>query len=88
MVPKPINQINFRLEEMYNAIVWVILTVRQAILFDANDFCYHISQLTQLISRNIPRPERFDQMMYIEQEEESLPQIISNLREEFLQQIV
>ena len=46
----------------------------------------HISQLTQQISGNILHPERFDQMIYIEQGEESLLQIISiiiisNLRE-------
>ena len=46
MVCKPINQINFKLEEMYYAIVWVIMTVRQASVFDANNFCRHISQLT------------------------------------------
>ena len=46
MVCKPINQINFKLEEMYNAIVWVIVTIRQASVFDANNFCHHISQLT------------------------------------------
>ena len=35
MVCKPINQINFKLEEMCDAIVWVIMTVRQASVFDA-----------------------------------------------------
>jgi len=88
MVCKPINQINFKLEEMYDAIVWVIMTVRQASVFDANNFCHHISQLTQLMSGNIPHPERFDQMIHIEQGEESLPHIISNSREESLQQSV
>ncbi len=73
---------------MYDAIVWVIMTVRQASVFDANIFCHHIFQLTQLISGNIPHPECFDQMIHIEQGEESLPQIISNLREESLQQII
>jgi len=68
MVCKPINQINFKLEEMYDAIVWVIMTVRQASVFDANNFCHHISQLTQLMSGNIPHPERFDQMIHIEKE--------------------
>ena len=66
MVCKPINQINFKLEEMYDAIVWVIMTVRQASVFDANNFCHHISQLTHLMSGNIPHPERFDQMVHIE----------------------
>ncbi len=46
MVCKPINQINFKLEEMFDAIVWVIMTVRQASVFDANNFSHHISQLT------------------------------------------
>ncbi len=82
MVCKPINQINFNLEEMYDAIFWLFMTVRQASVFDANNFCHHISQLTQnfchhisqltqLISGNIPHPERFNQMIYIEQGEES-----------------
>ena len=38
MVCKPINQVNFKLEEMYDAIVWGIMTVRQASVFDANNF--------------------------------------------------
>ena len=68
MVCKPINQINFNLEEMYDAIVWEIMTVRQASAFDANNFCHHISQLTQLISGNIPHPERFNQMTLLSKE--------------------
>ena len=88
MVCKPINPINFKLEEMYDAIVWVYMTMRQVKEFDAKNFCHHISQLTQLITGNIPHPERFDQMIYIEQGEESLPHIISNLWEESLQQSV
>jgi hypothetical protein len=56
MVCKPINWINFELEEMYDAMVWVFMTVRLASVFDANIFCHHISQLTQLISWNIPHP--------------------------------
>ncbi len=88
MVCTPIIQTNFKLGEMYDAIVWVIMTVRQASVFDAYNCCHHISQLTQLISGNIPHPEHFDQMIYIEQGEESLQHIISNLREESLQQSV
>jgi hypothetical protein len=90
MVCKPINQINLKLEEMYDAIVWVIMTARQAGVFDANNFCHHISQLTQLMSRNIPHPEGLDQMIHIQPGEESLQHIISNLREELesLQQSV
>jgi hypothetical protein len=65
MVRKPIDQINFKLEEMYYAFVWVYMTVRHASVFDAKNVCHHISQLTQLISRNIPHPERFNQMIYI-----------------------
>jgi hypothetical protein len=80
--------INFKLEEKNDAIVWVFMTIRQASVFDANNFCHPISPLTQLISGNIPHPERFDQMIYIEQGEESLLHIISNSREESLQQIV
>ncbi len=80
MVCKPINPINFKLEELYDAIVWVIMTVGQASVFDLNNFCHHISQLTQLMSGNIPHPERFDQMIHIEQGEESLQHI-------FMQQI-
>ena len=87
MVCKPIPQINIKLEEMFDAIVWVIMTVRQASVFDANNFCHHISQLTQLMSGNIPHPERFNQMIHIEQEE-ALPHIISNSRGEYLQQSV
>ncbi len=37
MVYKPINLINFKLEEMYDAMVWVFMTVRQANVFDANN---------------------------------------------------
>ncbi len=52
-------------------------------VFDADHFCHYISQLT-----NVPHPERFNQMIYIEQGEESLQHIISNLQEESLQQVV
>ncbi len=61
------------------------MTIRQASVFDANNFCHYISQLTQLISWNIPHPERYDQMKYIEPGEESLTHIISNLLEESMQ---
>ena len=61
---------------------WFYTTI-QAIVFDANIFCYGISQLTQLTS-----PDRFDQMKYVEQREESLQQIVSIPREESLLQIV
>ena len=61
---------------------WFYTTV-QAIVFDASNFCYQISQLTQLTS-----PERFDQMNYVGQREESLQQIVSIPREESLPQIV
>ena len=81
MVCKPINQVNFKLDEMYDAIVWVIMTVRQASVFDAKNFCHHISQLTQLINGNIPHPERFNQMIHIEQGEESMLHIILNFWE-------
>ena len=70
MVCKPINLINVILDEMYDAMVWVFMTVRQASVFDANIFCHHISQLTQLMSGNILHPERFNQMIHIEQGEE------------------
>ena len=61
---------------------WFYTTI-QAIVFDANKFCYRIYQLTQLTS-----PERFDQMKYVEQREESLPQIVSISRQEPLPHIV
>ena len=83
MVCKPINQINAKLEEMYDARVCFYTTIIQAIVFDANKFRYRISQLAQLTS-----PERFDQMKYVEQREESLLQIVSIQREESLQQTV
>ena len=87
MVCKLSNRINAKLDEMYNARVWFYTTIIQAIrvVLDANNFCYRISQLTQLTS-----PERFDQMKYVEQREESLhclQQIVSIPREESLQQI-
>ena len=68
---------------MYNARFWFYTTIIHVIVFDANNFCYRISQLTQLTS-----PERFDQMKYVEQREESLHQIVSIPREEFQTQIV
>ena len=61
---------------------WFFTTI-QAIVFDANNFCYRISQLTQLTSL-----ERCDQMKYVEQREESLQQIVSIPREEFQTQII
>ena len=85
MISKPTSLTNAKLEEMYGgAMFWFFRTI-QAIVFDANNFCYRISQLTQLTS-----PERFDQMKYVEQREESLQQIVSVSipREDSLPQIV
>ena len=65
MVCKPINLINFKLEDFYDTMVWIFMTVRQASVVDANNICHHISQLTQPISWNIPHPERFDHMMIV-----------------------
>ena len=83
MIIKPINLINAKLEEMYDRALFWFYTTIQAIVFDANNFCYRISQLTQLT-----RLERFDQMNYAGQREESLQQIVSIPREESLPQIV
>ena len=83
MIRKPTSLTNAKFEEMYGgAMFWFFRTI-QAIVFDANNFCYRISRTTQPLS-----PERFDQMKYGEQREESLQQIISTPREEFLPQIV
>ena len=81
MVCKLINQINAKLEEMYDTRVWFYTIIIQVISFNANNSCYRrgISQLTQLTS-----PERFNQMIYIEQGEKSLLQIVSIYREESL----
>ena len=57
----------------------------QAIVFDANNFCYRISQLTQLTS---PKRLKHWQMKYVEQREESLQQIVLIPREEFQMKIV
>jgi hypothetical protein len=38
MVCKPINLINFKLEEMYDAMVWVFMTIRHASVFEVNFF--------------------------------------------------
>ena len=83
MISKPITLINAILEQLYDGTMFWFYTIIQAIVFDANNFCYRISQLTQLTI-----PERFDQMKYIEQREETLPQIVSISREESLQQMV
>ena len=64
MVCKLSNRINAKLEEMYNARFWFYTTIIHAIVFDANNFCHRISQLTQLTSS-----ERFDEMKYAEQRE-------------------
>ena len=83
MVCQLSNRINAKLEEMYNARFWFYTTIIHAIVSDANNFCHRISRLTQLTS-----PERFDEMKYAEQREESLQQIVSIPREESLPQIV
>ena len=83
MISKPTYLTNTKLEEMYNDSMFWFFTTIQAIVFDANNFCYRISQLTQLTS-----PERFDPMKYVEQREESLQQIVLIPREESLPQIV
>ena len=83
MISKPFSLTNAKLEEMYGGTMFWFFTTIQAIVFDANNFCYRISQLTQLTS-----PERIDQMKYVEQREESLAQIVSIPRAEPLPQIV
>ena len=86
MISKPTYLTNAKLEEMYGGAMFWFFTTIQAIVLDANNFCYRISHLTQLTS-----PECFVQMKYVEQREESLQQIVSNLsipREESLPQIV
>ena len=81
---KLINLIQAKLEETYNARGWFYTTMMiQAIVFDAKPFCYRVSQLTQLTNS-----ERFDKMKYVEQREESLAQMVSIPRKEFLPQIV
>ncbi len=66
-------RINAKLEQMYNARVW-FTTILLAIVLDANDFSHQISLPTQLTSR-----ELLDQIKYIGQREESLPQIVSGI---------
>ena len=83
MISKPTSLTNAKLEEMYGVAMFWFFTTIQAIVFDANNFCYRISQLFQLTS-----PERFDQMKYVEQREESLQQIVLIPREESLLQFV
>ena len=83
MISKPTHMINAKLAEMYGGAMFWFFTSIQAIVFDANNFCYQIFQLTQLTS-----PARFDQMKYVEQREESLQKIVSIPREEFQTQIV
>ena len=68
---------------MYDGAMFWFYTIIQAIVIHANNFCYRISQLTQLTS-----PECFDQMNYVGQREESLQQIVSIPREESLPPIV
>ena len=59
MISKPTSLTNAQLEEMYGgAMFWFFITI-QAIVFDANNFCYRISRTTQPLS-----PERFDQIKY------------------------
>ena len=65
MISKPTYLTNAKLEEMYSGAMFWFFTTIQAIVFDANNFCYRISRLTQLTS-----PERFDLMKYVEQREE------------------
>ena len=83
MISKPTYLTNTKLEEMYGGTMFWLYTTIQAIVFDANNYCYRISRKTQPLS-----PERFDQMKYGEQREESLQQIISTPREESLPQIL
>ena len=53
MISKPFNLINAKLEEMYNDAMFytTIQAIVIIILFDANNFCYQISQLTADKSR-------------------------------------
>ena len=84
MISKPINLVNAKSEEMYgnSAIFWFYTPSKRSYLMQTN-FCYRISQLTQLTS-----PERFDQMNCVWQREESLRQFVSTHRAESLPQVV
>ncbi len=66
MVCKPINLINAKSEEIYDYAMFWFNTTIQATVFDAIYFCYRISQ-PWLTSGDIPYPEQFHQMTYIEQ---------------------
>ena len=83
MISKPTYLTNAKLDEMYGGAMFWFFTIIPAIVFDANNFCYRISQLTQLTS-----PKRFDQMKYVEQRGEYLQQIVLIPQEEPLLQIV
>ena len=52
MISKPTSLINAKLEEMYDARIWFYITIIQAaIVYDANNFCYLISQLIKVGTR-------------------------------------
>ena len=72
MISKPTYLTNAKLEETYDGAMFWFYTTIHALVFDANNFCYRISRLTQLTS-----PKRFDQMKYVEQREEFRQQIVS-----------
>ncbi len=60
-----IDRINAKLEARYHDTMFWFNTTIQATVFDAIHICYRISQTW--LTGNIPYPERFHQMIYIEQ---------------------
>ena len=53
MISKPTSLNNAKLEEMYGGAMFWFFTTIQAIVFDANNFCYRISQLTELTIQSV-----------------------------------
>jgi hypothetical protein len=62
MVCKPINQVIFKLEEMYYTIVWVYMTARQASVFDAKNFDH--LQLARNVLNQLPAKFPANQLLH------------------------
>ncbi len=91
-----INLSTAAMEEIYERLCWIYITVKNTLVYDHVGNTYHLSELTELSEGRIPYPEQFANKLARDYEQKSLLQdlqMIDILRtnwikqgEEFLQQ--
>jgi hypothetical protein len=55
----PINIATAAMEEIYERLCWIYITVKNTLVYDRVGNTYHLSDLTELSEGRIPYPEQF-----------------------------